>query len=505
MAAAYADTGMTVWQKETIDRLIGIFPQGQLGVRVDGKIVGCALTIVIESTDLEEQHSYVEVLDNYSFSTHSPDGDLLYGIELFIHPDYQGLRLGRRLYDARKYLCEELNLKGIVFGGRLPNYAEYASEMKPREYIEAVGRKEIHDPVLSFQLSNDFRPVRVLKGYLPTDHLSKEYAALLRWDNVSYEARSFYKRKRKVIRLGLIQWQMRSVQGVEAFFEQMEFFTDVVGFYTSDFGVFPEFFSAPLMAPFSDKSEPEAIRALAQFTEPIRDKGQELAVRDNVNLILGGMPQLVDDHLYNVGYLCRRDGSVEPYGKIHVTPSEVEAWGMVGSDEVKVFDTDCGKIGVLTCYDVEFPELPRLMAEQGMRILFVPFQTDTQNGYSRVRVCAQARAIENECYVAIAGSVGNLPRVRNMDIQFSQSAVFTPSDFAFPTNAVKAETTPNTEMILFADVDTALLRELHAYGSVRTMKDRRLDLYELKLKPKSEKASSATSGAWQHPQKSLPS
>ena len=115
-----------------------------------------------------------------------------------------------------------------------------------------------------------------------------------------------------------------------------------------------------------------------------------------------------------------------------------------------------------------------------MDILFVPFLTDTQNGFSRVRYCAQARAIENECYVAIAGSVGNLPKVHNMDIQYAQSMVFTPCDFPFPTNGVKSEATPNTEMILISDVDIDLLTELHNYGSVKNLKDRRKDLFELK-------------------------
>jgi predicted amidohydrolase len=182
-----------------------------------------------------------------------------------------------------------------------------------------------------------------------------------------------------------------------------------------------------------------------------------------------------------VGYLCRRDGSFEAYEKLHVTPDEAKVYGMIGGNKIQTFDTDCGKIGVLICYDVEFPELGRLLANEGMNILFVPFLTDTQNSYSRVRHCARARAIENECYVAIAGCVGNLPKVHNMDIQFGQAAVFTPCDFAFPTNGIKAEATPNTEMILIADVDIDLLKELHIYGSVKNLKDRRKDLYTLKL------------------------
>ncbi|RZK30164.1 MAG: hydrolase, partial [Hymenobacter sp.] len=143
------------------------------------------------------------------------------------------------------------------------------------------------------------------------------------------------------------------------------------------------------------------------------------------------------------------------------------------------FDTDFGKIGILVCYDVEFPELSRILSDEGMKILFVPFWTDTKNAYQRVRICAQARAIENECYVAITGSVGNLPRVENMDIQYSQSAVFSPSDFAFPHDAIVAEATPNTEMTLIADLDLDLLKDLNTSGAVRNLRDRRKDLYSL--------------------------
>jgi len=162
-----------------------------------------------------------------------------------------------------------------------------------------------------------------------------------------------------------------------------------------------------------------------------------------------------------------------------VTPDEVSFWGLQGGDDVRVFDTDFGKVGILICYDVEFPELPRLMAQKGLQILFVPFWTDTKTAYLRVRRCAQARAIENECYVVISGSVGNLPKVENMDMQYSQAAVFTPSDFAFPHDAVAAEATPNTEMTLIVDLDFDNLKELRNHGSVRNLRDRRRDLYEV--------------------------
>ena len=128
-----------------------------------------------------------------------------------------------------------------------------------------------------------------------------------------------------------------------------------------------------------------------------------------------------------------------------------------------------------------------MLSDEGMKILFVPFWTDTKNAYQRVRLCAQARAIENECYVAITGSVGNLPRVENMDIQYSQSAVFSPSDFAFPHDAIVAEATPNTEMTLIADLDLNLLKDLNTSGAVRNLRDRRKDLYSVSWVKKTER------------------
>ena len=306
----------------------------------------------------------------------------------------------------------------------------------------------------------------------------------MEWDNIYYEEfeEEMPKATKSVVRLGLIQWQMRPYKSFDDVMEQAEYFIDTLSGYRSDFALFPEYFNAPLMADYNHLSEAGAIRKLAEHTHQFRDKFSELAVQYNINIITGSMPEVVDDQLYNMGYLCRRDGSVERYEKIHITPDEVKAWGLKGGNQVQAFDTDCGKIGILICYDAEFPELSRLLADQGMDILFVPFLTDTKNGYSRVRFCAQARAIENECYVAIAGSVGNLPKVHNMDIQYSQSMVFTPCDFAFPADGVKAASTPNTEMILIEDVDLDLLLELHEQGSVKNLKDRRLDLYSLKKK-----------------------
>jgi predicted amidohydrolase/GNAT superfamily N-acetyltransferase len=482
MIEAYSNWVGAYWKEYHIRTLLEIFPDGQIAVFVDDVLVGCALSLIVKYDHFGDKHTYREITGRYSFTTHNPKGDVLYGIEVFIKPEYRGMRLGRRLYDARKDLCERLNLKSIIFGGRIPNYHKHADAMTPRQYIAGVRNKELYDPTLTFQLSNDFHVKKILKGYMPGDQESKEFAVLLQWDNIYYESPSEkITTSKSVVRLGLVQWQMRLYKGIGDLFEQVEFFVDAVASYKSDFALFPEFFNAPLMADYNHLTEPEAIRKLAGYTEEIRDKFIQLAIKYNVNIVTGSMPQLRDEKLYNVGYLCRRNGTFEHYEKLHVTPDEKKFWGLTGGDRIEVIETDCGPVGVLICYDVEFPEVVRILAGRGMHILFVPFLTDTQNGYSRVRYCARARAIENECYVAIAGSVGNLPKVENMDIQFAQSVVFTPCDFSFPSNGIKAEATPNTEMILVADVDLDLLRELHNHGSVRNLKDRRNDLYNLGL------------------------
>ena len=481
----YSDGSDVFWTHKQIEKLIRIFPEGQIVTVVDEKIVGCALSIIVNYDDVKNDHTYAQVTGKETFNTHNPKGNILYGIEVFIHPQYRGLRLARRMYEYRKEICETLNLKAIMFGGRIPNYHKYADQIRPKEYIDKVKQKEIYDPVLTFQLSNDFHVRKVMRNYLPNDEESKHYACLLQWDNIYYQPPTQeYISPKTTVRVGLVQWQMRTYKTLDDLFEQVEFFVDAVSDYKSDFVLFPEYFNAPLMAKFNDEGESEAIRGLAAYTNEIRERFVKLAISYNINIITGSMPLIKeeDGRLYNVGFLCRRDGTYEMYEKIHVTPDEIKSWGLSGGKSLQTFDTDCAKIGVLICYDVEFPELSRIMADQGMQILFVPFLTDTPNAYSRVKVCAHARAIENECFVVIAGSVGNLPRVHNMDIQYAQSGVFTPCDFAFPTDGKRAEATPNTEMILVSDVDLDLLNELHTYGSVRNLKDRRNDLYEVRMK-----------------------
>lgn len=477
MKQAYAHMG-GAWSQTEFQRLLHLFPQGQICIEDKGKVVASALTLIIDYANLERNHSYDDIVADGRFRKHDPEGDYLYGIDLFVHKDYRGMRLGRRLYDARKELCETLNMKGIIVGGRIPGYADYHREMSPGEYIDRVKNREIVDPVLTFQLANDFHPKRVIRNYIPEDGPSRSHGVFLEWNNIFYQStKKIVWGRKSNVRVGVVQWQMRSFASMEDLLVQVEFFVDTVSGYNADLILFPELFNAPLLALYDQEDPPMAMRALAEHTETLRAEMLRMAVAYNINIVTGSLPEYDGEKLYNVSFLCRRDGTWEAQYKLHITPDESEYWGLQGGEGLRVFSTDIGRIGILICYDVEFPELSRILADMGMQILLVPFWADTKNTYLRIRRCAQARAIENECYVAISGSVGNLPKVENMDIQYSRSAIFTPSDFAFPHDAIAAEATANTETTLLADIDLDLLKELRKHGSVRNLESRRKELY----------------------------
>ena len=180
---------------------------------------------------------------------------------------------------------------------------------------------------MNFQISNDFHPSKILKGYLEGDEASNEYAFLLEWDNIYYEKPSNKTAAKKtVFRLGLIQLQMRPYKNFADLMQQAEYFVAAVSGYRSDFALFPEFFNAPLMAENNHLSEPEAIRELSKHTSAIVQKFSELAISYNINIITGSMPEIKDELLYNVGYLCKRDGTIERYEKLSVWTESATSW-----------------------------------------------------------------------------------------------------------------------------------------------------------------------------------
>ncbi len=486
----YENTGMDGYVPKAIISQINIFPHGQFVVTTDETVIGYCATFIVDARLALKVHTWSGITGNGYALRHDPDGQWLYGMEVCVDKSYRGYRLGQRLYNERKKLCQALGLKGIVFAGRLPTLSKRINKFGSVEnYINQVRQKKFRDPVLSFQLRNGFEILGILKGYLPSDHQSLGYGVHMIWRNPKVnegknndiKQKNYGNRMPDTIRVGTVQFMQRRVSSFDEFVDVVAYFVDVVADYKGDFVVFPELFTLQLLSFENQELSPaESIEALTKYTPRFKDAMRDMALRYNINIIGGSHPTRDENgRVQNISYVFLRDGTIHEQPKIHPTPNEDYWWNIEGSDTLGAIQTDCGPIGVLICYDAEFPELARHLTDQGIQILFVPFCTDERQSYLRVRYCCQARAVENQIYVVMSGNVGNLPRVANMDIQYAQSCILTPCDFPFARDGIAADTTPNVETVAIADLSPSTLLASRNGGMVKNLKDRRHDLYHI--------------------------
>jgi predicted amidohydrolase/ribosomal protein S18 acetylase RimI-like enzyme len=485
----YQGTGMDGYSQKAITAQINNFPEGQFVIVADETVVGYCATFVISGRLALKPHTWVGITGNGLAARHDPKGDWLYGMEVCVDENYRGYRLGQRLYNERKKLCFNLGLRGIVFAGRLPTLFRRVKKYGSVEnYIEQIRQKKVRDPVLSFQLRNGFEIIGLIKGYLPVDHQSLGYGVHLVWRNPKspepsggVKQKSYGGRIPDTVRVGTVQYMQRRVRSFEEFCDLVAYFVDVVADYKGDFVVFPEMITLQLLSIEDQELSPaESIEALTKYTPRFKAAMRDMALRYNINIIGGSHPTRQNDgRVENVSYVFLRDGIIHEQPKIHPTPNEDYWWNIEGGDTLSAIPTDCGPIGVLICYDAEFPELARYLTDQGIQILFVPFCTDERQSYLRVRYCCQARAVENQIYVVMSGNVGNLPNVANMDIQYAQSCILTPCDFPFARDGIAADTTPNVETVAIADIRPETLMTARNNGTVKNLKDRRHDLYHI--------------------------
>lgn len=466
------------WRDDQFRAQVGRFPEGQIGIELDGRLVATSSSLIVQRDEYEGWHTFREVSDGGYIGTHEPDGDALYGIDIAVDPEARGLRLSRRIYNARKQLCRTRNLRSILIAGRMPGYHQYADSMTAEEYVRKAVLKDLEDPVINAQLSNGFSIQAVLPDYLPTDQESRGNALLMEWLNPSYTP-PLRRHRRNKVRVAAVQYQMRPVENFDAFVRQCEFYVDTAAEYRCDFVLFPELLTNQLLGLVPADRPGASARNLHRYTEGYIEAFGKMAIRYNVNIVAGTHLTVENETLYNIAYLFHRNGRISKQYKLHITPSEQRWWGVSPGDRLDVFDTDRGKVAIAICYDVEFPELVRMARKKGARLLFVPFNTDIRSGYLRVRSCAQARCIENHMYTVLAGAVGNLPQVEGADIHYAQSAILTPSDVHFARDGVAEDTTPNAECMVMSDLDLELLRRTERTGTVRPWLDRRLDLYRI--------------------------
>jgi predicted amidohydrolase len=277
-------------------------------------------------------------------------------------------------------------------------------------------------------------------------------------------------------RVSAVQYHLHTIDSFEEFSLQVEHYIKTAQEFSADFVLFPEFFTTQLLS--IDKNGRRAtIDDLPDYTQNYRELFIRLAKQTKMHIIGGTHVIRKGDRLYNVAHMFYPDGRVVEQAKLHITPTEVHEWNMTPGNGLEVFETEKGTVAMLTCYDIEFPEIVRLAKAKGADVIFCPSCTDDRHGFHRVRYTCHARAIENQVYVVTTGTVGALPKVDFMRANFGQAAVITPNDIPFPPKGILVEGEINQDMIVTADLDLDLLYQVRESGSVTTWRDRRVDLY----------------------------
>jgi len=279
------------------------------------------------------------------------------------------------------------------------------------------------------------------------------------------------------VRIAAVQYLLRPIDDWDGFENQVRFILKAAAEYKPNFVMLPEILTSQLLSFMdADIDVKAAVRRLHDFTPRYQDLMTELAKKYQFYLIAGTHPNLREGLLYNTAFMFSPSGDTFMQDKIHRTRWERDMWDTSAGDKLQLFHTDYGAVSILICYDIEFPELARQVCEAGADILFVPSSTDDRQGFWRVRYCAQARAIENQVYVAMTSTVGNLP-VEGLSMHYGQASIMTPSDFGFSRDGIAAEGVVNMEQVVIADVDLDALTQNRLNGTTIPLYDKRRDIY----------------------------
>jgi predicted amidohydrolase len=277
------------------------------------------------------------------------------------------------------------------------------------------------------------------------------------------------------IRVASLQYFIRPVRRFKQFAEQVEALVWTAKDYHAKLLVFPEYFTCQMLTLNSTRlGIYDQIRALAGLEERIVELMRRLAQQSGLYIVGGTLPAIDPPDMqtvYNECYLYSPNGDWDVQGKLHMTRFEREEWIISPHQKFKVFDTELGRLAITICYDVEFPELARAAARQGAYMLIVPSCTDDRQGFLRVRYCAQARAIENQMYIIHSCTVGSLPQVPAVSLNYGQASILTPSDFPFARDGILAEGIPNQESMVLGELDMTTIRQSREAGTVLPLRD----------------------------------
>ncbi len=276
------------------------------------------------------------------------------------------------------------------------------------------------------------------------------------------------------VRVASVQYFLRKVQRYQDFVDQVEGLVATAADYRCRLVVFPEYFTLQLLTlKDTRRPVPEQVRDLARDAPRFVETMGGLAKRYGIHIVAGTTPVIGsdDETLTNESFFFNPSGEHAVQGKMHMTRWEDEEWGMTPHDGLKVFDTAFGKVAILICYDVEFPELAREAARRGAYIIVTPSCTDDRNGFLRVRYCAHARCVENQLYVIHSGTVGSLPQIPAISLNYGEAAILTPCDYPFARDGILREGIANQESMIIGDIDLSLVAEAREHGSVLPLRD----------------------------------
>jgi len=276
----------------------------------------------------------------------------------------------------------------------------------------------------------------------------------------------------KRLRVATLQYFIRPVRSYEEFADQVSSLVATAHDYKCHLVVFPEYFSVQLLT-LGDIKRPMdiQIRDLAKQAERNIDLLKRLAIQHKMYILGGTMPIGEGDDVYNEAFFFGPTGTYASQGKLHMTQFEKREWLVKPRSGLEIFDTEHGTMAVAICYDVEFPEMIRAAAREGAEYILVPSCTDDRQGFLRVRYCAHARAIENQIYVIHSSTVGSLPMVPAVSLNYGQASILTPNDFAFARDGILAEGIPNQEMMVIGELNPSLLYEHRTTGTVLPLED----------------------------------
>ena len=271
------------------------------------------------------------------------------------------------------------------------------------------------------------------------------------------------------IRVAAVAWKLRHVKGDSEFFGHFYDLINAAHAAEAKIVVLPELPVLELLSLEPDLEEKDVAKYLVQYAEGVEDWLRRISCSSGMTLIGGTHFKTVGDGIMNVCAIADPDLGVVAGAKNNLTVYEHAMWRLApGNMLVRAHDR---RIGVTICYDAEFPESGRSLAEEGVLIQCVPAFTETQYGFQRVRWSCKARAIENQIFVVHASLVGSLGR-QPVPSAYGTSAILTPSLPQFPESAVLAETGLGEEGIAVADLDLELLVEARETGDVRNWNDR---------------------------------